>query len=314
MNKIKCAVIGVGYLGKFHAEKYTNLANAELVAVCDVDKKACQEIANKYQVPAYSDYKKLVAEVKPDAVSIVVPTSLHYQTAKFCLEHNIHVLLEKPITTTVEEADKLINLAKNNKLTLQIGHLERFNSAYSHLLQFIKDPLLLECTRLAPYKARCTDVSVILDLMIHDIDIIYSIIQSPIKSIVANGYPLPSKSLDLANARIEFENGAMATLTASRINPFPARRLNVLQNNKYLCSDLNEKTITIMQNDSDAFKSEKLELAKNDALLDEITSFVDCIINGSPPLVSGESGKKALTTALEIERIALKNLHKKTME
>lgn len=312
MNKIKCAVIGVGYLGKFHAEKYHNLPNADLVAVCDFDAQRAQEVATAYNTRAYTDYQQLIADTKPDAVSIVVPTSLHHEVSKIFLQNNIHVLLEKPITTTIEEAEELINIAQNNNLVLQVGHLERFNPVLLTIQKQLNQPMIVESVRLAPFKLRGTDVSVILDLMIHDIDIVQHIVQSPIKSIQASGAPVLSEHIDIANARIEFNNGCVANFTASRISTKAKRKLRVFQHDTYFSGDLDSKTLTVSRKGSSNVMpstpeliKEELTLEKNDAIMEEIKAFLDSIINKTPPLVSGEDGKKALATALQITAQAM---------
>lgn len=300
MNKYKCAVIGVGYLGNFHAQKYTNLPNAELVGVSDVDEKRCKEIAKLYNVKPYKHYEDLIGQV--DAVSIVTTTTSHYAIAKKFLENNVHVLLEKPITTTVKEADELIKIAKEKKIIFQIGHLERFNPVFTTIQTQLEAPSLMEFSRLAPYKVRCTDVSVILDLMIHDLDLLHALVKSPIKNITAEGAMLLSPSIDLAYAHIEFNNGAIANLTASRLNPKPERKINVLQQSAYFSGDLDGKTLQIVKNHTEN-KIENLTLEKNDALFVEVAAFVDSISKNTEPVVSGEDGKKALETALLIEEI-----------
>ncbi len=313
MSKIKCAVVGVGYLGKFHADKYAGLENAELVAVSDTDPEHCQAIAQKHDVEPIANYEDLIGKV--DAVSIVVPTSAHYQVAKKFLEHNVHVLLEKPITTTVEEAQELIDIAKQNKLTFQIGHLERFNPALIALQDVLHTPLFIESLRIAPFNLRAIDVNVVLDLMIHDIDIIQNLVKSPIKQINASGAPVLSKKIDLANARIEFENGCVANVTASRVSFKPKRQLRIFQHDAYFSGDLHNRTLSIhRKGKNEMFPGipeivhENLALPEKDALLEEIKSFLDAITNKTPPLVSGEDGLMALQTATTITDIVQSNM------
>ncbi len=308
MKKIRTAVVGVGYLGKYHAEKYSFLPNSELVAVCDVDQSQCQEIAAIHSVEAIFDYRKLIGKI--DAVSIVVPTVLHYSVAKFFLDNHIHVLLEKPITSTVAEAEKLIAIATKNNLILQIGHLERFNSALHAVKHILKGPRFIESYRLAPFRPRGTDVNVVLDLMIHDIDIIQDMVGAPIKHIAANGATVLSNHTDIANARIEFTNGCVANVTASRVSAKITRKLRIFQHDAYIVLDLQNKTLDINHKGiSDMFPGvpeivrEEQSFEPGDALRDEINSFLDCIAQGKPPLVSGEDGKKALATAIEIANI-----------
>lgn len=319
MNKIKCAVIGVGYLGNFHAEKYSSLPNAELIAVCDSDPERSRKIATTYGTRAYTDYRQLIAETKPDAVSVVVPTSLHHEVTKACLGNNVHVLLEKPITTTIAEADEIIALAHKNKLTLQIGHLERFNPALLAVQKLLDRPLFIESVRLAPFKLRGTDVCVNLDLMIHDIDIVQHLVQSPIKTVHTYGAPVLSDNIDICNARVEFENGCVANFTASRVNTKPKRKLRIFQHDAYFSGDLNEKTLTISRKKGDLESGsgnaldtpeiirEEIILEKGDAIMDEIKAFLDAIVNHTKPLVSGEDGKRALATALQITELTRSN-------
>lgn len=308
MQKIRTAVIGTGYLGKFHAEKYSYLPHSELVAVCDNNRQQCDEIAARHNVPAFYDYHQLLNHV--DAVSIAVPTSLHYRVAKFFLENKIHVLVEKPITNTVAEAEELIYLAKKNQLILQVGHLERFNCALLALKNILNTPSFIESYRLSPFRPRGIDVNVVLDLMIHDIDIIQDIVNSPIKNIAANGATVLSNQTDIANARIEFMNGCIANVTASRASAKMERKLRIFQHDAFIGLDLHNKKIDIHRKGvSDMFPGipeiirEEQAFEPGDALRDEIISFLNCIIHNTPPIVSGEDGKKALATAIEITRL-----------
>jgi len=308
MPKLRCAVIGVGYLGKFHAEKYAALENAELVAVCDIDSQRCQEVAQSVGAEAVSDYHELASKV--DAVSIVVPTSLHHEVAATFLKHGVHVLLEKPITRTLEEAEDLINIAKEKKCVLQIGHLERFNPALKALDKILDGPRFIESHRLSPFKPRNNDVNVVLDLMIHDIDIIQTIVNSPITSISANGIPVLSKFTDIANARIEFENNCVANVTASRVSAKVERKLRMFQHDAYIVVDMHNKQLSVHRKGTkEMFPGipeiirEEQAFESGDALRDEIVAFIDSIQNNKPPVVSGEDGKLALKTATEITRI-----------
>lgn len=309
MKKIKCAVIGIGYLGKFHTEKYARLPNAELVAICDIDIDRCNEIASKYEhVRVTNNYYDLIGQV--DAVSIVAPTALHHKIAKTFLDHHIHVLLEKPICTTVSEAEELIEIAKKNKLILQIGHLERFNTAIVALEKYLDNPRFIESIRIAPFKLRGSDVNVVLDLMIHDIDLIQFIIKSPIKQIHANGACVLSNQIDIANARIEFTNGCVANVTASRASLKQTRKLRLFQQENYISVDLMHKKLTLHHKGvNEMFPgvaemvSEENAFDQGDALRDEIIAFLDAIIYKKNPIVSGEDGKTALATAIEITNI-----------
>lgn len=305
MSKIRCAVIGVGYLGQFHAEKYAGLDPCELVAVVDPDAKRAQEIAKKHNCLAFTDYQELYNKV--DAVSIVAPTQLHFSIAKDMLNHNIHVLVEKPITTTLEQADELIKLARDKKLLLQVGHLERFNPAVLALKEFIKKPLFIESQRIAPFTPRGTDVNVVLDIMIHDIDLICSMMQVPLKTISASGIPVLTKEIDICNARLEFENGAVANVTASRAGLKTERKMRIFSEDAYISMNLHDKKLSVYKKGSGFMfpgipniKIKKHKFPKGDAILAEIEAFLDSIIHQKPAVVTGEDGKHALKIAHEI--------------
>lgn len=242
-RSLKVAVVGVGHLGKWHADKYAAAADCELLAVVDTNIENARDIAQKHGADAYSDYRDIIPLV--DAISLVVPTSLHYKIAREFLEAGIHCLIEKPITETVADAETLIEIAQRTQLVLQVGHIERFNSVMLGIEENIDNPQFLESTRLAPFTTRATDVSVILDLMIHDIDIILDLIDSPIKRISASGISVLSETIDIANARIEFENHCVANVTASRISRKRERKLRIFQKNAYLSADFQEKILAV---------------------------------------------------------------------
>lgn len=300
MEKIKTAVIGVGYLGKFHAEKYATSPQANLIAVCDIHRLNCEKIADQYGVPAIFDYHELIGKV--DAVSIAVPTFFHYAVAKTFLENGVHVLLEKPITNTVAEAEELITIAKQKNVILQIGHLERFNRAMHAVKPILNSPNFIESYRLSPFQKRGTDVNVVLDLMIHDIDIIQHMVDANIRKISATGATVISDHTDVAHARIEFDNGCIANVAASRVSAKIQRKLRIFQPGTYIALDLHNKKINVHHKKADIFREEQ-SFESSDALRDEINAFLDAIIHGKPPIVSGEEGKKALATAIEISRL-----------
>ncbi|MCK5924398.1 MAG: Gfo/Idh/MocA family oxidoreductase [Methylococcales bacterium] len=304
MKKLKCAVIGTGYLGKFHAEKYVNHSDCELVAVVDVDLKIAATIAEKYHCKAYTDYAALLSNV--DAVSIVVPTSLHHQVAKDFLTAGAHVLVEKPMTVTVEEADELIVIAKEKNRVLQVGHLERFNPAILGLDDESK-PLFIESHRLSPFNPRANDVSVVLDLMIHDIDIILALVDSEVDRIEASGTPVLTKGTDIANARLTFKNGCVANVTASRISLKMERKMRMFRPCSYISVDFQNKILTKHRtSDKEMYpgipeiETEEFVFKESDALQTEINHFINCIQTNTTPLVSGEAGKHALATAIKI--------------
>lgn len=313
MNKIRTAVIGVGYLGKFHAEKFDILPQSQLVAVCDIHEERCNAIARHHNIEAVLDYTKLLNKV--DAVSIAVPTSLHHPIAKFFLENGVHVLLEKPIASTVEEAQSLIDIANEKKVIFQIGHLERFNSVLVALDTVLDNPRFIESIRLAPFKPRGTDINVVLDIMIHDIDIIQRIVGSPIANIHANGASVLSSNIDIANVRLQFQNGCVANVTASRVSFKVERKLRIFQHDAFISLDLHNKKLAIHRKGiSEMFPgipeiiSEEQAYEQGDALLDEISAFLHSIETNTPPVVTGEDGKRALATAVEITHIVTEQL------
>jgi len=308
MSKLKTAVIGVGYLGKFHADKYADLPNSELIAVVDADEATAKAIGEKLGVAGLTDYSSLLGKV--DAVSIAAPTTLHYQIAKDFLENGSHVLIEKPITVTLAEADELIALAKTHNKIIQVGFLERFNAAILDLDTNNIAPTFIESHRLAPFNPRATDVNVILDLMIHDIDIILNIVRSDVKSIAASGTPVLTKSTDIANVRIEFENGAVANVTASRASMKTERKMRLFQPDACVTIDFQNRIMNVYgKGEKEMFPGipeivvQESTYENNDALKAEIIAFLDSIENNKPALVSGEDGRRALATAIEISNI-----------
>jgi len=313
MSKIKCAVIGVGYLGRFHAQKYQMLDEATLVAVCDVNAEASEVVSRELQVPAYTNYHDLFGQV--DAVSIAATTRSHYAIARECLLQGIHVLLEKPITETVAQAQELIAIAHEQGVKLQVGHLERFNAARLALDPYLHNPLFIDSQRLAPFTPRGADVNVILDLMIHDIDIIQSIVKSRIVSIDAQGAPVLSSAIDIANARITFENHCVANVLASRVSFKTERKTRIFQPTSYISIDYHQKQFAVFEKgDGEMFPGipnvthQQSVFEKGDALLDEIKAFVQCIVNDTTPLVTGQDGCDALATAAKISELIDTNL------
>ncbi len=308
MSKLKCAVIGTGYLGKFHAEKYANIDDCELVAVVDVNEDVAKEVADKHNARALTDYQPLLGEV--DAVSIVVPTSLHHAVAKDFLQAGAHVLVEKPITVTAEEAEELIEIARQNERILQVGHLERFNPAVMGLDQIEEKPLFIESHRLSPFNPRANDVSVVLDLMIHDIDIILALVDSELERMDACGTAVLTQGVDIANARLTFKNGCVANVTASRISMKMERKMRMFRPSSYVSIDFQNRVLTKHKTGKKEMfpgipeiETEESVFENGDALLEEIRHFVDCIKTGKKPLVSGEDGKRALETAIAISQI-----------
>ena len=302
---MRTAVIGVGYLGRFHAQKYAALGRSQLAAVVDISAENREHLAAELGVRAVADYRDLLGRV--DAVSIATPTPQHFEIASAFLESGAHVLVEKPITTTVEDARRLIEIAARARRVLQVGHLERFNAGILALDGVLTVPRFIESHRLAPFKQRGTDVNVVLDLMIHDIDIIQDIVHAPIASLDAVGASVFSGELDIANARIRFANGCVANTTASRVSLKTERKLRIFQDDAYMSVDLQQKIVTIVRKTGGEMKPDALPVQieersfeQGDALKAEIESFLDCITTGKPPIVSGEDGLRALETAIRI--------------
>jgi predicted dehydrogenase len=310
-SKIRTAVIGVGYLGRFHTQKYAVLPHSELIAVADLNPTIARQVAGEYRIDALTDYRDLFGRV--DAVSIVVPTRLHYEVARDCLNEGIHVLLEKPMTATIAEANELIALAKRYNLVLQVGHLERFNSTTIALQKVISTPRFIESHRLASFNLRGTDVSVVLDLMIHDIDIILSIVNSSVGEIEANGASVLTSDTDIANARIQFANGCVANVTASRVSMKAQRKMRIFQQDAYISVDFQDKKLSVYRKGTkEMFPgipeiiSEDSYFDHSDAIMAEIEAFLKAIRNGTKPSVSGEEGRQALAIALQISHMLKK--------
>lgn len=305
MNKnIRIGVVGVGYLGRFHAQKYAAMEGVELIGVADADSARAAQIANECATHAFTDYRELLPLV--DAVSIVVPTSLHHEVGKTCLQAGVDVMMEKPITTTIAEADDLITLAHAGNRILQVGHLERFNPAVLAMQPLLTHPLFIEAHRIAVFKERGTDVDVVLDLMIHDIDIILSIVQAPIVSILTAGTPVVTKLTDIANARLIFANGCTANITVSRISMENMRRMRIFQPGQYLSVDFGKKEIMAVRLRTDANNGNptpeisKSNFQEQDALELELRDFIQHVRERTRPAVSGEEGRRALDVALQV--------------
>jgi predicted dehydrogenase len=308
VKKLKCAVVGVGYLGKFHAQKYAALPECELIAVVDSNADAARTVAESNQTRALTEYRDLLGRV--DAVSIVVPTSLHFEVAREFLTAGAHVLVEKPITVTVDEADELIRIAAEKRRVLMVGHLERFNAAILGLDLAHGKPLFIESHRLAPFNPRANDVSVVLDLMIHDIDIILDVVDSEVERIDAKGVTVLTADTDIANARISFKNGCVANVTASRVSLKVERKMRLFMPNAYVSVDFQNRVLARHQKGTremfpgvPEIVSEESVFENGDALMEEIRHFVGCIRDGREPLVSGRAGRRALATATEITRL-----------
>jgi predicted dehydrogenase len=299
-DSITAAVIGVGYLGKFHAEKYVASEKVKLVAVVDIDEKRGNEVGGSVGVPALTDYRALFGQVQ--CVSIAVPTRFHYRVARDFIEAGIDVLVEKPLTADIAEARALVEAAKARNVVLQVGHLERFNPAIRRLEGIIREPKFVECHRLAPFVERGTDVDVVLDLMIHDIDIIASLVRSPLQRVEAVGVPVLTDKPDIANARINFANGCIANVTSSRVSLKRERKIRFFQPDAYISIDYDQRRAQIYHKPAPGagwldIRAENIEIKDGDALADEIDSFLDCVRERTLPVVGGVDGLRALEIA-----------------
>ena len=303
-GSLRAAVIGVGYLGRFHAHKYAMIEDVELVGVVDQDEARARQVSEETGAPFFTDYRSLLGKV--DLVSVCVPTQYHYRIAGACLEAGCHVLVEKPITVTVEEADELIHIAERENCVLQVGHLKRFHPAVVALRESgaLKRPLFIESQRLAPFKSRALDVDVVLDLMIHDVDLILNFVDSELTSVDAVGAPVVTDQVDMANARLKFANGCVANITASRIARDSTRRIRLFQEDAFVSLDFISKDILLMQRGEGtmeldgvqipAIEAETLKINDYDTLEVEIRAFCQAVRDETPPLVSGKDGRRAL--------------------
>lgn len=303
---IRVGVIGTGHLGALHARKYAEIAEVNLVGVSDTDERKGQDVAADVNARYLKDYRELVGEA--DALSIAVPTAKHYEISRYCLLRGKHILVEKPITEKIWQAERLIELAEKEGLILQVGHLERFNPALKKIYRYVKKPGFIEAERISPFTERSTDINVVLDLMIHDIDLILYFVDSEIVKVNAVGIPVMSDKIDIANARVSFASGCIANITASRVSMNRARVIRIFQEDGYFSIDFmsrNIKVVRMVHSDSARGKElsgELLETEQGDPLLDEIRAFISSIRTRSRPLVSGHEGLNALKAAYKIIR------------
>lgn len=307
MKKIKVGVIGVGYLGKFHAQKYAAMADVDLIGVADASAEQARVVAEAHSTKSFTDYQSLLPQV--DAVSVVVPTPLHFQVASACFEQGVDVMLEKPMTVTLAEADTLIKMSDSGNRIFQVGHLERFNPAVVAMRNYLTCPLFIESQRVHQFNPRGSDVDVVLDLMIHDIDIILSIVASPLKAIKTIGTPVVTKETDIANAHLFFENGCTANVTVSRVAHENIRSLRIYQPGGSITVNYAGKEITVIERLEDTkhggFPAENKNnfcFTEKDALADELTDFIANVRGRQTPAVSGREGRQALDVALQIIR------------
>ena len=308
-KKIPVGVIGVGHLGSRHAQNYAELARARLVGVCDIDQSKLKNVSKNLKIAAYTRYQELFGKV--NAVSIAVPTNLHYKIAKDCLNHGLDVLIEKPISSNLAQAQALIKLAQKNGLILQVGHIERFNSAFLAIERIAKQPLFIECHRLSPFSGRSLDIGVVQDLMIHDIDIILGLVKSKIKNIEAVGVNVLTPLEDIANARLAFKNGCVANVTASRISDEPMRKFRIFLKDTYISLDYKNQEVNIYKKASGKIHKTQLVIEKGQPPLKrELSSFLDCVSARKSPEVSGQDAYLALEIAIKIQNKIRNNLRR----
>jgi predicted dehydrogenase len=314
-EQVRVAVVGSGYFGRFHADHYSRNPRAKLVTVVDTDQDRGRAVASEFGGEATTDYRGIIGKV--DAASVAVPTPLHYQIARELIEAGVHVLVEKPLTDSEETGRELTKLAEARKTVLQVGHIERFSSAYRTLSSIISEPLYFESYRIAPWKNRGVEVDVILDLMIHDIDMIIGLVGSPVAQVDAVGTPVLGKRIDIGNARLTFESGCIANVTASRVSYKTERKMRVFARNQYLSCDLGEGRINGYRLKGDpmtdglaAIAAETHEIVKQDSLANEIDAFLDCVTKGEKPLVDGWAGCEALRVAQMINDSIEEHLRK----
>lgn len=300
MKKLRVGVIGTGRLGSIHTRVYKELDSVELVGVCDTSKEKLELLAGQFNTPKFSSHKDLIGKV--DAVSIAVPTNQHYQIAKDFINKGVNVLIEKPITNNLTQAKELTKLAKKNRITMQVGHVERFNSAFSAIEPIVDNPRFIECHRLSPFPHRSLDIGVVLDVMIHDIDIVLGLVKSDVKHVDAVGVPVLTFYEDIANVRLTFKNGCVCNLTASRISDESMRKIRIFLTDAYISLDYVSQEASLYKKENGRIIGNPLPIEKEEPLKKEIESFIDCIINHKTPLVSGLDAYQALHLADQILR------------
>ena len=300
-SHIRAGVVGVGSIGKNHARIYSGLPGVEFSAILDTNPEVANVISQQHGVKAVTDLSEFAGLI--DVATVATPTPDHYEVGKFLLRQDKHLLIEKPITETPGQAEELVKLAKERSLILQVGHVERFNPVLSALEQRLTRPRFIEAHRLSPYPFRSVEIGVVLDLMIHDLEIILHLVRSPVKSIDAVGVPVLSKGEDIANARIRFQNGCVANVTASRISPEKMRKIRVFQEDAYLSLDYQNQSAEMFRLVNGMITREAVEVDKDEPLKRELQSFVECSRRGIQPVVSGSEAAAALELAIEITEI-----------
>jgi len=300
MSKLRVGVVGVGHIGKNHARLYAGLPASQFTAIFDTDAVKAQQLAEEFDVVAAASLEDFAGQV--DAASIATPTSSHFEVARVLLESGKHLLIEKPITDNPAHATSLAELAAQRRLVLQVGHVERFNPVLSALEERLTHPRFIEAHRLSPYPNRSTDIGVVLDLMIHDLEIILHLVRSPVQTIDAVGVPVLSRSEDIANARLRFEDGCVANITSSRISPERMRKIRVFQEDAYLSLDYQNQTGEIYRRSATGIDKSEVEIEREEPLQRQLASFIDCAATGRAPRVSGFQATAALELAIEITK------------
>ncbi len=299
MTKLNIALIGCGFLGQRHLKTLNALKNkANIVAICDHNQDLVKNLGRQYHVPFVQDYHDIKGRL--DAVSVCTPTSSHAQIASYFLNKGVHTFVEKPITFNLQEADELIDLAAKKNLKLQVGHVERFNSAFTTIEPIVQNPLFIECHRLNLFPNRSLDIGVVMDLMIHDIDIILGLVKSPLKDIQAVGINVLTDKEDIANARLTFANGCVCNVTASRISPEVTRKIRIFTKNAYISLDYAKQEANIYSKDEQGIHKRNIPIEKEEPLKKELEHFCDCVLADQRPKVSGIEGREALKVAMEI--------------
>ena len=300
MSKLRVGVVGVGHIGKNHARLYHDLENAEFAALYDTDREKAEQLAKEYGTIAATSLEDFSARV--DAASVATPTNSHFEVARQLLDDGKHLLIEKPITEKTADANELARVATERRLVLQVGHVERFNPVLSALEERLTHPRFIEAHRLSPYPSRSTDIGVVLDLMIHDLEIILHLVRSPIDTIDAVGVPVLSRGEDIANARLRFENGCIANITSSRISPERMRKIRVFQEDAYLSLDYQNQSGEIYRRTANGIEREAVQIEHDEPLKRQLASFVECAATGHAPKVSGFQATAALELAVEITK------------
>jgi predicted dehydrogenase len=300
MNSIRVGIIGVGYLGTQHARILSYLEEADLHAVADIDFQKALQIGNRHGVRYFENYEDMIDEI--DAAVVATDTSAHFRVSENLLRHGKHVLVEKPITETIEQGERLLEIAARNNLILQVGHLERFNPAVEAVENVISDPRFIEVQRLGSFSARSLDIDVVLDLMIHDLDIILALIKDEVVAIKSSGIHVVSEKTDIANARLEFRSGCVATLTASRVHQGKVRKLRIFEPTSYYSIDYIDQEVKVFPLDGRQTDIKTLKIQKDEPLKRELKNFLECVDTGKQTKVTGEEGLRALKLAYDVIR------------